>query len=606
MLSNKFGFKSFFQKKSVPFVIFISFILVNTILFLILGYFTTDKSSKILTSEITVYTSKVMEQAIRNLDNNLEDVQTPLIMLSNNPSVLACLKGYQSMTDTEIFENKKSISEVIASYWLKPLIYDLFIIGNNSFFYNSTTDTLKWDYDFLKQSWYKDSLNNKNGFINFGLHKQDYYKDAFKRDDKLTISIGLPIKSFNGDVLGSILCDLDLDKLIDILKLNTFEKSGYIFLSDKNGKILAHKDNNLVGTDFSIPGKSKILSSKLGSFIDDGPGGKMIYIYHTSKIADMKLISVIPVSEIKEHSQLLKHNIIKIFLISLIIEIVIFFILIMFLAIPFNKLINTMGGIKLNNLSVKKQDYMFWELNVIGRKFEELIENLNILIKENYESKLNLKEAELENLQSQINPHMLYNTLQMLQTEIVCGNIEESNNMLLSLSELFRYSVHKDMEMVPIYQEIKYLKNYFYICTRRFDGNLKVSFNISNKVNRYKIPRLLFQPIIENCIIHGFKECPANGEVLISADIVPKGILISVKDNGEGIRPDKLAKLTEYINKPSIKNAKVGLWNINQRIKLKYGDKYGITISSEKGIYTKINMLIAKLDGNKQLENSDC
>ncbi|MCX7711706.1 MAG: cache domain-containing protein [Clostridia bacterium] len=599
MLNLKTRLKSFFQRKSIPTVIFTSFLLVNTLLLLILGYLTTNKSSTILTNEITVYTSKIMDQAISNLNYNLEDVQTPLILLSNNPLVLRCLKDYQNMSDEDRLMSRKNISEVVANYWLKPLISDIIIIGENKFYLSSygTQNSLRWDYDFSMQSWYTEALKEDNRFINFGIHSSDYYQSDVKRNDKLTLSIGFPIKLSDGEFLGTVICDLDLYNLNNILKLNTFEKTGTIFLSDKNGKILAHKDSSLVGTDFSLPEKSRILQDRLGSFISKGPGGEMLIMYHTSKITDMKLISVIPLSEINAHAQPLKDNIVKIIIISMIVELIIFFFIVYVLMIPFNKLIHTMDSIKLDSMVVQRRDYTFWELNIIGRKFEELIERISTLIRENYKSKLSLKEAELENLQSQINPHMIYNTLQMLQTEIVCGNIEESNSILLSLSDLFRYSVHKGMEMVPISQEIKYLKNYSNICSKRFEGNLKVFFNISKEVYKYKIPRLLLQPVIENCIIHGFKECPCNGEIAISAKTVEEGILISIKDNGQGMRADKLEKLTAYVNNPSIKDSKVGLRNVNQRIKLKYGENYGLTILSEKGKYTLINLLIAKYEG---------
>ncbi len=598
MIKETISLSPFIQKKSVIFAIFLTFLLVNMVIFLAMVFFTTNNSSNILTGEITVYTEKIIEQAIANLDYNLADVQSPLIMLSNNKTILTCLQDYQNMSDADKYTNKKEILNVIAGYWLKPLISDLIIVGNNGFFFNSTENSLKWDYDFLGQPWYKNAEKKDNTFINFGLHLQNYYNEnIYRKSDRLTISIGLPVKASGGAELGTVLCDLELSKLNDILKLNTFEKSGYIFLTDDRGKILAHKNSDLIGEDFGLKDRSVILNGKQGSFITEGPEGKLLLVYHTSRIAGLKLISVIPINEIEEHSLALKRNIIRIFMISLLVQVIVYFIVVLFISKPFKKLIHSIDNVRLEDLSVKSGDYQFWELNVIGRKFEELIERLKNLIRENYDSKLSLKEAELENLQAQINPHMLYNTLQILQTEIVCGNIEESDRIVLSLSELFRYSVHKEKEMVYISQEIQYLENYFNLCSRRFDGNLKAVFDISEEVYNFKIPRLLFQPIIENCIIHGFKECPENGEILISARIVPEGILISVRDNGGGIGPARLEQLIRHINDPSAADSNIGLRNVHQRIRLKYGERYGISLRSVKGEYTVVDMLIARFEG---------
>ena len=598
-------FTLFFMKKSIILTIFILFLLSNAVMLAILGIVTTDKSSHILTGEITNYTSKVMEQAILNLDKSFKEVQYPLVMIASNETVLAFLHRYNTMSYEERVVRNREMLSLTSNIWFNPLISDILIIGNNGYSTNSSNVFMIWDYNYWVQPWYRKSISeDASNFMNLGLHKVDYYREPKPASKDITLSIGLPVKNANGTIIGSIICDFNIELLNEMLNMNGFEKSGYIFLTDNNGVILAHKDAQNIGKEFSMPEKPTILNNHSGSFISNTAESEHLIVYKTTNVAGWKLIASIPVGEINEHSNGLKKNITQIFFLFLVIDIILFFIIALLLSAPFNKLLSSINNIKADNLTIRPSNYTFWELNIIGKKFEELVERIDNLIKQNYQSQIHLKEAELSILQSQINPHMLYNTLQMLQTEIVTGNIQGSNNLLLSLSNLFRYSIHTGDEIVPISQEIKYIKNYLYICSKKFDGSLSVFYDIPKEIYRYKIQKLLLQPIVENCIVHGFEEAPVNGEIHISAQIKQNGILFSIRDNGAGIRQDRLEKLIKYINAQSSRQSKVGLRNVNQRVKIKFGDEYGISIESQRGQYTVVHLLIAKQEGGRSYETA--
>ena len=149
-------------------------------------------------------------------------------------------------------------------------------------------------------------------------------------------------------------------------------------------------------------------------------------------------------------------------------------------------LLSTLDKIGEDSIYIIKNKYKYRELNLISDKFRELVIRIESLVKQNYQSDIALKEVELKTLQSQINPHFLFNTLQLLQTEIVCGSTEDSNHLVLSLSSLLRYSMKQSEEMVELEQEIQNVRDYLYIVNKKYDDRIDIEFLIQDESHSKK------------------------------------------------------------------------------------------------------------------------
>lgn len=608
-------FRFYIFTKSITTTILFSLFLVNFVLLLILGLITLQDSTGTLTKEIINYTSKVMDQAKNNLDFNFEDVKTPFALLTANSSIIACLNAYPAMSWEERLRHDRQIEEITTNInTFKPLISDILIIGKNGYLNNlDNRRTLKWNYDFWGQKWFRKAIApdfQGKKLIYLGLHLQDYYLDTMFKYRKPTFSIAMPIFGNNNNILGAAVCNFDIDKLNNMMMLSNYERSGRILLLDNTGTIIAHKDKRYIGKSFLVPERGRLLKRNSGHFIATIQGKPSLLIFHTSKITNWKIVSYIPLSEILDHSGKLKKDILRILLLCILLNGIICILITLNISQPVKRLIGAVDNVRQNNLNLPRADYKYSELNYLGAKFAELVERVNILNQENYETQVNLKQAELNALQTQINPHFLFNTLQLLQTDILYGKFEESNRIILALSSMLRYSIYEANAIVPIKTEIAYVKNYLHIYSRKFRDKLQVSYAISPELEACKIPKLLLQPILENSIKHGFGESPENGRIEIAIRNHALGILIAIADNGTGIAPGKLAAITASLHHfprhERKEQSHIGLCNIQQRIKLRYGESYGLSITSQAGAGTVVDLLIPALSGGGNDEDLNC
>ena len=574
------------------------FTICNVILLMILGYSTITDSSKTLHNEIVSYTAKTIEQAKLNLDYNFQDIKTPLILFGANNSVVACLNS--NLSFEERFEHDRNILSFARNInTLKPLISDMLIIGKNGYVNNlDGRFSLKWNYDFQNQKWFKESIaENGQDFKILGLYLQDYYNSqrSSSTSNTPTLAVSMIVRNSKNSVIGSVICNFDLNKLGNLLMKSNYEKSGDIMLVDEKGTIIAHNDKTKVGQPLKLSKSNLIFENASGDFVGDINGMQNLIIFNTTAVTGWKVVSYIPLNEIDQHSKELKNKIYNIVLWCLIINIIISFGLSLIINRPVKKLIKAINEIKDNHLTLKSTNYKYSELNQIAEKFNDLLQRIDTLIKKDYKSQILLNKFELNALQAQINPHFLFNTLQLLQTEIVYNNIEESNEIVMSLSDILRYTIYESNEIVPLETELKYIKDYLKLFCKKFDNRMEVIYDIAEDLGQYKIQKLLLQPIVENCIKHGFLNDPVDAKIFISAKEVSNDIYIIIEDNGTGIENKKLANLIRHINDPNLTENKIGLRNVNQRIKINYGDQYGLTIESINALRTIVGLLIPKV-----------
>ena len=235
------------------------------------------------------------------------------------------------------------------------------------------------------------------------------------------------------------------------------------------------------------------------------------------------------------------------------------------------------------DLSVSEKISGTDEIAVLDQQFNRMLGKLDQLIKTSYVQKLENKEAQLKNLQLQINPHFLYNTLETISSIAAVKQVFVVCDICGKLGEIFRYSLGKNYgELVPLEQEMTHIKNYMFIQKIRYGDRLQVFYNIDVDAAHVYIPRFILQPIVENAISHGLSNLTSVGTLEVSAFEKKDRLYIESEHDGEGMVREKVAEITRFINtaKPVEGKKNIGIRNVNQRIKLAYGEAYGITIRS--------------------------
>ncbi|WP_106765828.1 sensor histidine kinase [Paenibacillus faecalis] len=254
-----------------------------------------------------------------------------------------------------------------------------------------------------------------------------------------------------------------------------------------------------------------------------------------------------------------------------------------------NILIGWMRRVKRGELHLKIQNTSKDEISQLTDHFVDMLERVNLLIQEAYANKIIQKEAELRALQSQINPHFLYNTLSLINFKAIEHDEQEISHVVTSLSKFYRTALNKGDQNISIHDELENIRSYLEIVQMMKDYSFDIHFNIDERVYNYNIINLILQPLVENAIEHGLDKLEERrGELIITALLENNSIQLTVEDNGVGISPEQLdLLLTAQTNG-------YGLKNVNDRIQLKYGDAYGVTIQSTVGSGTVMKVTIPR------------
>lgn len=238
------------------------------------------------------------------------------------------------------------------------------------------------------------------------------------------------------------------------------------------------------------------------------------------------------------------------------------------------------------------------EISIIGKVFNTMLMDIKNLISEKDNAHELKRSAELKALQSQINPHFLYNTLDTIQWKALSHQAYDVVEMIQLLSKLFRLSLNNGNEFITIQEELEHVETYLKIQKIRY--NQKINYTINCNLSKDKvcyIPKLIIQPLVENSIYHGLKPKKNKGHIALTVESIDNYIVIEVYDNGIGIPKDTLENLMVNL-KNSIKSDHYGLYNVNERLKLTFGEECEIIIKSEFNIETTIHIKIPFMEEN--------
>ncbi len=268
---------------------------------------------------------------------------------------------------------------------------------------------------------------------------------------------------------------------------------------------------------------------------------------------------------------------------------------------PINLLVNAMERLgqkgELQGVPVNRGD----ELGFLEESFNTMVDEINYLIKWNYQERITRKEAELKTLQAQINPHFLFNTLESINWMAQMNGVQSISDMVTSLSKLMEANIVRDDKLITLEEEVTYLTHYIAILKYRFGDRINLVRRVDAEVAQLRIPKLLIQPLVENAVYHGIekKKGRDRGVILLRAFRAGEQAVIEVIDNGAGMPAEEVSALNDMLAQKGTQFAKtpnprqsIGLGNVNQRIKLFYGPTYGLTLSSREGCYTKISMCL--------------
>ena len=240
------------------------------------------------------------------------------------------------------------------------------------------------------------------------------------------------------------------------------------------------------------------------------------------------------------------------------------------------------------------------ELQALSQSFAHMAKQIRELMEQVRREETELRKTELKALQAQINPHFLYNTLDSIQWMCEQGKTEDASRMVGALARLFRISISRGRELIPLRDEIQHAKNYLVIQSYRYREQFRYRFDVEEGLEEYLCNKITLQPLIENAIYHGMDRMVDEGEIVVTvkqAPDCPEDILLIVSDNGIGMTEEQCRKILE---KQRSDSGGIGVKNVNDRLRIYFGSRYGLTIHSELDVGTTVTVRIPKLSQEEQ------
>lgn len=364
--------------------------------------------------------------------------------------------------------------------------------------------------------------------------------------------------------------------IFDIYKDSSFGKDSTIFIIDENGYVVSHPDKKKISTRIETSQIQKI-NQNSGSFTTEIDGKNYMIVYNAIVSSKWTLIATIPMDYIQSNNQWLLNTNLIIIMISFIFVILISVWVSSKIASPLEKVGKAMKQLEKGDFEVRLDYDSDNEIGKIYKRYNAMaaeIKNLMEVIRKEEKKK---KEAYIKVLQAQIKPHFLYNTLFTIKCLASIKKQPQIEELLDSLIKLLMASISKGGEFVSVYEEIDYIKNFALIQKYRFEDKFKVIFDISSEIQDCIVPKLILQPIIENSIVHGMDGEISFIEVKIEGRLEGEDIVFRIRDNGKGIDADKInmmLQVWENNNKNGFNG--MGIKNVNERIKLYFGEQYGL------------------------------
>ena len=554
--------------------------------------------SKTMRSDTLTHSMKISNQTIMSLDNYFTDIVTSLEMVSTNPFVETSLLNYGTNSSYTNYTNTQQIVDILQNIKsLKPDINNIFIFNPNFYIKSSLMEPIKLNSPFLKSVWNKAELDSKQMQPTFfSTHSPDYYYSD-SRDQKV-VSMSYPIRDilhFGTTNLALCFIDFNFDKIAQIIEHSTLGKSDRIILLTNSGSIIYSTDpafqagaNDLNGLNVK-----QIFQNDTGNYNTSFESENLLVNYSTSKVTGWKLVYLSKISEIQKNVN--QTAIITIYLVLTVVAISIILSIMISRksAKPIIELMNHMREVGRGNFAIRmSEEDNYSEFKILNGGFNMMANKINVLFDEVYTGKIKQREAEFKALESNIHPHFLNNTLQVIHSLAILERTQDIEHVVTALGNLLEYSIYQKEKKVLIFKEMNYIQDYLKIQNIRYDNTIQVSIDIEDKVNLCYISKFLLQPIVENAIYHGLDKIAGERFLSIKGYLLEDQIHFEIQDNGIGMTEQELQAIVLNLEHKTLSETSIGLSNVQERIKIEYGPQFGMKLYSAYQKGTKVELVI--------------
>ncbi|MFD0714552.1 sensor histidine kinase [Paenibacillus sp. GCM10027626] len=583
---NRLGARSI---KSIILWSFSTFILIIVVIVAVLVY---NKFLRIAEENITLSTEQIVDSVSYNLADYLDGMAQLYRAIEEHMLVEGEWDGDQVTKQLDIVTSSRDDIVSIALFNERGEVLR-----------NHPTMPIRESARVTEQSWFHSALRVSN-HLGFSLpHVQNLYGSPYKW--VVSMSKGITVQHNGEPMYVILLVDINFKKIDELSSRVSLGKRGYVYIIDEGaGNIVYHPQQQLIYMGLRSENVEQALVGR-GSYIDSVSGVKRL---HTVKSVDnigWKVVGVSYLDEIMTTREEVYRYMIQVVGGVLILAFLVSIVLASMLTRPIRRMEATMKVVERGNFDVELPLKGPLEVIQLSSRFNLMIDKIRGLMSQIIMEQESKRKYELEALQAQINPHFLYNTLNSVVRLVGMGKKEEIITMITSLSKLFRISLSKGRRTITVREELEHARHYLTIQQMRFKKKFQFSIEAEEEALSGCTLKLVLQPLIENAIIHGIEYLVDEGMIQVSARIEGGFLLMEVADNGVGMTEEQLQALFKETS-PDGEAAQTGnggsgvaVLNVHARIRLYYGENYGLSYESEReeGTTARIRLPFIRREG---------
>ena len=584
-----------------------------------------QRSSEILEKEVTSTMQLTLKQAGMNLTYKLGSIRDSSNSVFMNQVLYSNLQQKDSITDE--LNQIKELRNLAETAQENEDILRLRFFVDPARMYGGDRINLYPLTDMERYPWYGQVTKAGGGMVWTGVYDENYNDMGEKRIFSVARMLRNPEEY--EETIGVLVMDISEDLIAEVLSELHFSDTYAPYLLDGEGQLIystgdtsrepgvsAASDNGTASNNSAArssggnqPQEVSLLPRELLDTIEHSDEGivkrtagrnEVNVVYTTIGTSGWKMVAQVSDSEISHRATALN----QFTSIATLAGITVMFLVLVFVLLMF--LVQSMQRRVQMILRMIRKEGIGWledrrtmpdgDFRLLERSVDHLIHKVNNLMEESYQAKMQEREAQLRTLQAQINPHFLYNALDMINWSAISHDAEDTSQMIEALARYFRLSLNQGRDNVSIADELNLAKVFMEIQQNRFPSTFTFTVEAEPGLTEYIIPKLTLQPLVENALLHGIRKTPRKqGNIAISVRREQEDLVLSVSDDGIGMRPEQSRRLLlEPSSGPRSDGTtgSFGLYNVNERIRYFAGNRYGLSIDSEPGRGTVVTIII--------------
>lgn len=580
--------RAFYRKSSIQVILSLSFTAVAVAGMIFLGLSLFLRFSASSNAQTAKNTQRVMNQVNLNLDAYLRGMMR-----------VSDTMYYRVIKNTDLSEDSLDEAMNLLYESNREALVSIAVFAQDGSLVSATPlATLKGGASPLRQEWFTAAMGRIENLHFSTPHVQNLFEDPDYRY-RWVVSLSRQVELTRAGAIesGVLLVDMSFGGIEQLCKDVEFAPSGYLYLIDGDGEIVYHPRQQLVYAGLQAENNLAAAAYPDGTHEEVFNGVKRQVTVKTVGYTGWKLVGVAEADSIWDNSG-------QLFLFFLFLVFFSIFLLAFVnlhlserISVPIKILDQSVKALEAGREDIEVAVHGPYEIAHLSKSIQSMVSTMRHLMEDIIEQEAQKRRSELDVLQSQINPHFLYNTLDSVVWMTENGRTDDATLMLTSLARFFRLSLSRGKNMIPIGDELEHARNYLTIQKMRFKNKFTATIDTEPGVEALYTLKLIVQPILENAIYHGMAYADGDGEIAIRAFRGEGGIIITVADNGPGMPQETVDRLLDQgYAAPSSKGSGIGLRNVQQRIRLTFGEGYGVSIQSEPDAGTTVRIFIPALD----------